>query len=725
MRGKKYFGLLIITLLGTAICGVGLAFNLGAKFENRMWDKRLEVIAERSQPNPKIKIIVVDQSALNSLAESSITWPWPRVMWQPVLEFLNFAGAKAAAFDLIFTEESRSGVVDDQDFAAAIKSSRLPIVSAVVPTAGSETGSSAERVQLLREQIEKDEAQSHFKESFLWHPLTPQKASVLTPIPEVLQASAGFGSVWGEPDADALFRHHRPGVLADGMPLLSLPFALYHSLHPEDDGQWLRKFFDNSGQLTLHFNGGARSYEMIGYTAILDACKLLALPSCKDTPLEADPETRARIERDTKQLLQGFQHALVLIGVDAPALLDYRPTPLAEKAPGVEVNATVLDNILERQFIKKIEGAHPLTLLSTAVLTAATAYVVLFISSGWIAAAYVLLVLAGATYGAYLLAFDGFWVPMLWPQLSIIGGAVGALGLQYVIEGRQHRFVRNAFRHYVSEAVLDKIIDDPAGLSLGGEKRELTIFFSDIQGFTSLSESIEPTTLVELLNVYLTAMTRIIMQHGGTVDKYVGDAIVAFWNAPLPEPQHALLGIKATLECQKVLAEMAPALEKTYGVAIKARVGLNTGVVTVGNFGSDERFNYTVIGDAANLASRLEGSNKYFGTYTLITQATRDAVGSALCARKIGSIKVVGRSEAVTVYEPLSLDGGAVKTEDEKKFEIALKLFEARQLKDALEIFNQLPNDPVANVYSKRIKSDLEQIEGGAAWSPIWNLTEK
>ena len=196
--------------------------------------------------------------------------------------------------------------------------------------------------------------------------------------------------------------------------------------------------------------------------------------------------------------------------------------------------------------------------------------------------------------------------------------------IYYTTEGRQKLFIKNAFKQYLSPAVIEELIQHPERLKLGGERRVLSIFFSDLEGFTGISEGLEPEELTALLNEYLSAMTDIIQEEGGTVDKYEGDAIIAFWNAPLLQPDHAERCVRAALRCQEKLAEMRPAFRERIGKDLRMRIGINSGPAVVGNMGSHTRFDYTMLGDAVNLAARLEGINKQFGTYTILSQATLD-----------------------------------------------------------------------------------------------------
>jgi len=264
---------------------------------------------------------------------------------------------------------------------------------------------------------------------------------------------------------------------------------------------------------------------------------------------------------------------------------------------------------------------------------------------------------------------------------------------------------------------MERLIADPSALSLGGERRELTLFFSDIAGFTTISENLEPDKLAKLLTTLLSEITGIIQHHGGTVDKYVGDAVVAFWNAPLNQPDHARLAVSAALACQKRLAELNGEFSRVFGLSLKLRIGIHSGLVTVGNFGSKDRFNYTVVGDAANLASRLEGTNKHFGTDILISESTHALIGKSLPARSVGAVCVVGRKQSVNIFEPRD----SFESDFLTSFERARTLFEDGFQTEALTLFRDLKDDPVSQAYVTRI----ERTGVASGYDPIWYLSDK
>jgi adenylate cyclase len=270
--------------------------------------------------------------------------------------------------------------------------------------------------------------------------------------------------------------------------------------------------------------------------------------------------------------------------------------------------------------------------------------------------------------------------------------------------------------------VIEKILRDPKHLELGGEKRELTIMFTDLAGFSSFSERLGPVELTALLNDYLSEMTDIIMEEGGTLDKYEGDAIIAFWNAPLEQADHAVRACRAALRCQRRLAELRETYQQRTGASLRMRVGLNTGEVVVGNMGSHKRFNYTILGDAANLASRLEGANKAFGTEMMVSGSTWQQASSHFRARKLADLRVVGRKTAVPVYELTGFASDAAPANWEA-FAAGLAHFSAGKFAEARQVFEQLPDDPAAQRYAQRCAQYCDHPP--ASWDGVWGLTEK
>jgi adenylate cyclase len=287
---------------------------------------------------------------------------------------------------------------------------------------------------------------------------------------------------------------------------------------------------------------------------------------------------------------------------------------------------------------------------------------------------------------------------------------------------KQKQLVTTALSQYVSHKVVEQIMADPTCLQLGGVRKTLSIFFSDLEGFSRLAEQMEPESLTALLNDYLTEMSNIILEEGGTLDKYQGDGIVAFWNAPLDQPNHAACACRAALRCQQRLAERAADFISIAGSELKARIGVHTGEVIVGNMGSKVRFDYSILGDAANLAARLEKANKLFGTAIMVSEATWLQAGGSLkfTGREIGMIKVQGRNAPVKVFE-LQSEASITAPADLSVYQQAQNLCKEARWEEAEVLFKSVPDDPVCEAYAKQCHK--AQAFGG--WDGVWQMVNK
>jgi adenylate cyclase len=412
----------------------------------------------------------------------------------------------------------------------------------------------------------------------------------------------------------------------------------------------------------------------------------------------------------------------VLVGVTAQALLDLKPTPLSRVYPGVEIHATALDNLLSGDFLRDVSGECALL----AIIGFALVCGVLgrMSSSGWRSASLFVVLLPLPFLGGLLAYMDGYWLPVAGPAVGGLLSLLAALSVNYAVEGRQKRFIKGAFSQYLSPEVIERIVQDPAKLKLGGETRELTILFSDIQGFTGISEMLTPEQLTTLLNQYLTAMTDIVMEEGGTVDKYEGDAIIAFWNAPLDVDDHAARAVRAALRCQRRLAEMRPDFKTLCGRDLHARFGVNTGKVVVGNMGSNQRFNYTFLGDAGNLASRLEGVNKEFGTYLMISEYTKTLLGDEFVCRELARVKVVGRAASVRVFEPMLRADYDARRNVMDTFASGLAAYYEGRFLEAGKFFETFASqDPPCRIFLARCRA-FEQSPP-STWDGVWEMRDK
>ena len=532
-----------------------------------------------------------------------------------------------------------------------------------------------------------------------------QATRISPPRPELAAAARLLGNVQVRPDPDGVFRRMRPLDLFDGRAVPSLGLAAFlaatgtthdATLGPDHSpsaakldrrGLTLSDRFvplDPDGSAILRFRGPSGTHAAFSAAAVIQSELRL---------LEGLPGVVAPDELRGKHVFFGFS---------APGLFDLRPTPVSGVYPGVEIQATFLDNLLSGDFLRDLPG--PVTVGLVLGLCLLTGLALAAWRSPLAGALALLALLAVPAALAWLAYLNGWWAPLVVTEVGV--GMAGVLGLlfNYATEGRQRRFIKNAFQQYLSPQVIEQLIADPSKLKLGGERKMLSIFFSDLQGFTTISENLDPEALTALLNDYLTAMTEIIHEEGGTVDKFEGDAIIAFWNAPLDVTDHAWRAVRAALRCQARLAELRPGFRERTGHDLYMRIGINTGAAVVGNMGSHSRFDYSMLGDAVNLAARLEGVNKQFGTFSMISEATRLAAleqsGDATPMRELGRVAVVGRAEPVTVYEPLDEDFVRANASMLERFDAGLRAFYRADFIEAARIFADLAEiDPAAAGY--------------------------
>jgi adenylate cyclase len=302
--------------------------------------------------------------------------------------------------------------------------------------------------------------------------------------------------------------------------------------------------------------------------------------------------------------------------------------------------------------------------------------------------------------------------------------------VEYVTEGRQRRQLRAVFDKYMSAEVVDEVMRHPEQVKLGGDRKELTVFFSDVAGFTTISEQLSPEELVTLLNKYLSAMTKIIRVHRGNVNKYLGDGIMAIFGAPLGDPNHASLACYAALESQETLARLRQEWKAEGYPEIVARIGINSGPLVVGNMGSEERLEYTVMGDSVNLASRLEGANKFYDTLILLGPRTYELAKADIEARPVDLLRVKGKKEPVQVYELLARKGRLDQARDQvvRTFLEGLEAYKGREFSTAKARFEEAlqldPTDGPSKVYRERAISYLS-TPPPLDWDGVYELKSK
>lgn len=686
MRHRAAFACIFLAV-ATLIASVR-GSRLVQAFELKTLDFRFSALASPLPKDPGIALLLLDQQSLDSFEKDGTHWPWPRGMYEAVVSYCKASGARAVVFDSLFTSFSSYGREDDQEFAKALKA--FGTTALAMETADRREGDDIPRRFELKGGSELVAA-------------SVVRSAATAPTPILRDATRFLGDVTAAPDADGVFRRVALVSKSAGRYFPSLAAAAVLSVSKD--------------RTIAARPGGLRVGD---YDVPLHEGRML-IRYHGASPFPAYPLGRvirswmAILEKQAPDLLlDSLKGKLVIVGYSAPGLKDIRPTPVSSTTPGTEVVAGAAANILTGDFLRPAPPWVSVLLVVLAALAGATG------APGAAAAA---ILLAG---GAALVFKRGVWIETVAPQLSLWLSFAATQAYGYAVEGRKKREIQSAFSRYLAPEVVAEIAEDPSKLKLGGERRELTCYFSDIEGFTTISEGLAPDRLTYLMNRYLGEMTDTVLESKGTLDKYIGDAVMAFWGAPVAMKDHALTACKVAIENQRKCAALSKVLEAEGFPPIRARIGLNSGQASVGNMGSAKRFSYTALGDDINLASRLEGANKAYGTYAMISESTKAQAGDAIETRELDAVKVKGKSKAVKVYELLGLKGQieAARLEKARRFEAALAFYRGRRFEKALEAFEALAPDKAAKLYVERCKLFIKDAPA-ESWDGTFALTEK
>ncbi len=587
-----------------------------------------------AKASPEVVVVTVDQPDLDFFKNQGVVWPWPRQLYAHIIDYCKQAGAKAVIFDLLFTEASSYGPEDDQRLAqaaAAAGNVALPFF-----LTREEKGANPQEAALL------DKAGLTITGPRPQEPVVYR--SIVTPVGALLAGAGALGNVESSPDADGIYRRVPLVLPFKDRWLPMLPMAAFQRFGHNEPLKFvkeglmvgnLRIPLDERGNLLLKYRGPSRSHKRFSAANVISS------------------EARVRHNLPPIYPPEAFAGKWVLVGLTAPGLLDLKASPMGGVYPGVEVHATLLDNLLQGDFLRTLPGWA--LWAWTLALAAGVAAAVLFSPR-------LSVTLAAFGLAAFLclslsiLAFwQGWWSDPVLPGTALALSFGLATAYSYATEGRQKRYIRGMFGQYMSETVISHLLAHPEKLKLGGERRRVTLFFSDLAGFTTISERLDAETVVALLNDYLSAMTEIILEEEGTVDKFEGDAIMALWGAPLDQEDQALRACRAALRQRAALADLNRRLTRLKLPPLSMRIGLNTGEAIVGNLGSAKRFDYTVIGDTVNLASRLEGLNKFYQTAVMASETTAAECSEAVAFRELDLVAVKGRETPVRVFEVVAL----------------------------------------------------------------------
>jgi adenylate cyclase len=634
--------------------------------ELKLYDLKFRLRGPRP-PGPEVVIVAIDDASLKKLGR----WPWSREVMAQLLTRLKEAKPRVIALDIIFAERQETAAITTiNNLRRDITSSGEASPKLLGFLAKEEQRADADKrlVQVISQKpptllgffFRGVEGKSPLKPGQMMEATAPPCSTynlvrwldakpatlpivgaegIELNLPELAAAAAGSGYFNMVPDIDGTVRWLPQAIVygPDFFTPLSLATAQYYKGRPPL-GLTLSHLgvevvrlgnlqipVDRLGRLLIDYYGPAGSFPHYSAAAVWDG----------QLPAEA------------------LKDKIVLLGATAVGVYDLRVTPFSGVCPGIEIQATIIDNILRGQFLRTPRTPQLPIMLIVLALGLLLGVVLPRLSAVWSFIFALLLAEAYAAINFLLFSRAGLQLELFYPLLVIGGIYTGTTVQSFLAEEKERARVKKAFQSYVAPEVVNEILKHPELLHLGGERRELTILFSDIRGFTSLAETLEPEVLVGLLHDFLNPMSEIIVEHSGTIDKYIGDAVMALFGAPLKLPEHATLACRTALAMIDKLKTLSAEWEAKGRPPMRIGVGLNTGPVAVGNMGSDRLFNYTAIGDNVNLASRLEGLTKHYGSDILISAATAEALEGQFILREVDLVRVKGKTRPLVIYELL------------------------------------------------------------------------
>ncbi len=625
---------LLITILFTSLAYFNPAV-IDGHIENLLVDYRFKIRNIISPPKvpDDILIVAIDEKSLSEYGR----WPWNRKLQAELVKKVFEGKPKVVALDIFFPESESSE--SDRALAEVLSANRNRLVSAL--------GFEVEEDKVFKGEVDDilyDNAVMQLRNHKMLKPV--ESFNVLMP-PEVIAGASVFGHVYSLPDMDGKLRHEalyikyadeyfislaaKTSAIALGKDLQKI--SVIGGTGVDLDGVLIPS--DVFGRLHINYLGKENIFPYISAADVLS-------------------------EKVPGHMFDG---KIVLVGTSAVATYDSKITPFSANMPGVEKNATVISNIISRDFMEQsphyfdvlivlLAGIAALLITGRKKASHAIIYYALFV---------VLIVMLNQVAFAYI----NTRMNLIYPLLTVIAIGSYVISHRYFIEERKAREIRRMFSSYVTERVVNELIENPEMAKLGGARREVTVLFADISGFTTFSEQHDPEHVVEMLNEYLTAMTDIVFRWEGTLDKFIGDAIVAFWGAPLPQEDHAELAVRCALNMIDRLEELREKWISEGKTPLSVGIGLNTGEVLVGNIGAEgKKMDYTVIGDHVNLGARVESLTRKYNTNILITEYTLGKIRDLVCSDSIGHVSingvgnvvVKGRKSALKIYEMAALD---------------------------------------------------------------------
>ena len=655
----------LVIAIGLA-CGASLAAFLVGQLrfaetvELKTYDLRVRTTARPETASRDIVLVSIDEDSLNKLEPWVGRFPWPRLVHAYLIDYLARGPARVVAYDVLFSERDRSrftvqgepwrGEDSDRAFADSLARSGRVVLAA----------------DATREKPQADDVARAAAADGRPAPTTfgvgdaaEVRPSITPPLDEFARSALAIGHSFFGLDTDGPIRRAVPFIRVGGRAIPSLAFAAAMAArgitpdHVRLDGAHL-VVHDVRVPLVARDRAGALASPTASRVLVRFAGPVVAAngkPTYEEYSFYQLFYSEVQLTAGERPLVDPavFRDKIVVVGTTAAGLHDNFAVPFAGPAmPGAEIHANVIDNLLSGRFV----APAPLAVHVASVVLAAAlvGFACAYLGAWWTIGAS-LVTLGGLAVASEAAFARGVWLRVVEPAVATGAAAFAGVAYQYLVEGREKRRIKRVFSRMVAPDVYRHLMADPARARLGGERRDMSVLFCDIRGFTTFSESGTPEDVVAQLNVYFTRMVEVIFEHHGTVDKFVGDMVMALFGAPMDDPDHADHAVATAIDMVRALEGLNAEWARQGRPSLRMGVGINSGPMVAGNVGAEQVMSYTVIGDAVNLASRLESLNKTYGTEIIISNQTRDQLKGTYTTRPLGVVTVKGKTEPVTIHE--------------------------------------------------------------------------
>ena len=738
--------------------------DLIGRMETALLDLRFHARGHK-RPDRKVGVLAIDEKSIEQFGR----WPFSRKYYAQTIKNLSNLGVKWIGFDAVFAEPEKALLKDiEHDFLSLVNTEdsqlRQAVDAALEKVERFKTIAKGDRelVTGLKEISNitlgyfyfdsKEEVTLGGREEQAFDGLSLMKKDAVRFIK--LPKNADFGSL-----SDNLRAH---GLVPNMAPVSqSVKHFGFFNTSPDQDGvvRWLNllKVMDNSLMPSLALKTSALALERSIQVAF-DEYGVSSIKLIKeghqdgDITIPVDPYGGGSALINYKGPGKAFPHfsfadaynnsfsatekkllkgAVLYTGMTAIGINDQRPTPFDPAFDGVEIHATMTDNIMSQNFMQRPKFIFKIELLVLLLIGLTFSPIIVYLKASFAG-------LAGLTFSICYYYFDkfywfdhGVWAYIGLPYIEMLSLFVGITSYKYIVEEREKRKVKGAFAHYLSQDVIEQVLSSPESLKLGGERKDITVLFSDVRGFTTISESLSPEHLCEFMNDYFTPMTKIILNKQGVLDKYIGDAIMAFWGAPIPITNHPAVATNAALEMLEGTKTLRKSFKSRGFPECEIGIGLNTGPMSVGNMGSNERFCYTVMGDSVNLGSRLESLTKEYGVKIIASEHTCVYLREeSFKIRDLDDIRVKGKQESLKIFEvmlPSSFSSEGQLDDLIGLFEEGRRAYREQEWGKAKRLFSKCllihPHEKPAKIFLQRIEAYQNKVIEG--WDGVYTFNYK